>query len=223
MKVTLSASKFKDRFERRRYIRAKMKKQGNRKQSQIEQLIGSEIQEKEHRCLGELQDPVNSKTLRVYFQNVNTLGLGGIGETETALQILDAADASLIYIIEANTNPDHGLVQLQIKTAIRRRMKGASYEIGSNSGYRPKGIRKPGSMLAITVGKVRKYVVDSDNDRKGRWMKTRIRIGAMKLAAYSIYVPQKTDGGGSTTVRRQLQNVLDEEEVTTERNTHLYE
>ena len=54
-------------------------------------------------------------------------------------------------------------------------------------------------------------------------MKTRIRIGAMKLAAYSIYVPQKTDGGGSTTVRRQLQNVLDEEEVTTERNKHLYE
>ena len=46
MKVMLSASKFKNRFERRRYIRAQMKKQGNRKQRQIEKRIGSEIQEK---------------------------------------------------------------------------------------------------------------------------------------------------------------------------------
>ena len=223
MKVVLSARNFKDRYERRRYIRAKMKKQRSRKSNQIEQLAGGEIIEREESYLGKLQDTINDKTLRIYFQNVNTMGLGRkVGETETALQVLDAADVALVYLTEVNKNPEHKLVQLQLDTMMRRRMKEAKYEIGSNGGYKPKGIRKPGSMMAITARRVQQYVVDQESDKRGRWMKTRVKIGQAKVAVYSIYVPQSTDGGGCTTVRRQLQNGLDEEGIVMERTKHLY-
>ena len=97
MKVVLSARNFKDRYERRRYIRAKMRKQRSRKSNQIEQSAGGEIIEREESYLGKLQDTINDKTLRIYFQNVNTIGLGRkVGETETALQVLDAADVACI-------------------------------------------------------------------------------------------------------------------------------
>ena len=101
-------------------------------------------------------------------------------------------------------------------------MKEAKYQMGSNGGYKPKGIRKPGSMMAITARRVQQYVVDQESDKRGRWMKTRVKIGQAKVAVYSIYVPQSTDGGGCTTVRRQLQNGLDEEGIVMERTKHLY-
>ena len=53
-------------------------------------------------------------------------------------------------------------------------MKGATFETGSNIGYKSRGVRKPGSMLAITASEIRKYVVEQEADERGRWMKTKL-------------------------------------------------
>ena len=43
-----------------------------------------------------------------------------------------------------------------------------------------------------------------------------------KIVIYNVYVPLKYDGGGSTTVRRQLQNSLNDKGVLREQRDHIY-
>ena len=96
-------------------------------------------------------------------------------------------------------------------------------QYGSNEGYNPSGRQKPGGLLTIVKKSINKYIIGKTSDPKGRWTKTSLSFDKERIVVYNIYVPLKHDGGGSTTVRRQLQNSLDEEGVQTGLMKNFYE
>ena len=76
--------------------------------------------------------------------------------------------------------------------------------------------------MKIMNGNMGIHIVSQQGHKKGRWIRTQLVIGEIKMMVYNIYVPLETDGGGSTTIRRQLQNSLDAEGIEEEPVKHLY-
>ena len=186
-------------------------------------VVTSVIKDSMDSYLEELESKPGANDLRIYFQNVGTLVLGEqVGETNTALKALGAADVSLICLGEINKNLEHPRVREKVRASITLTIPGAQMQYGTNEGYDSLGRQNPGGLLTIMRKSMKKYVVGKESDKKGRWTKTILDIGKKMIAVYNIYVPLKQDGGGSTTVRRQLQNSLDEEGVQMTLMRHFY-
>ena len=102
-------------------------------------------------------------------------------------------------------------------------MPGSEYVLASNKDYVRRGKHKPGGVMVATSRHINKYVKDRSWDDKVRWAKTSLRMGGGGLTVYNAYVPLKDDGGGSTTIKRQLQNSLDNEGILEDPREHLYQ
>ena len=207
----------------RRYLREQFKKQqemNKERQRRINPGV-TIVEYKSH--LKDLEEKPGRKELRIFFQNVNTLKLGKrIEETDTAMKILRGAGVSIFGLSEVNKNLAHPEVVSDFENLLRRTMPGAEYVLASNNEYVPRGKHKPGGVMMATSRHINKYVNDRSVDKKGRWAKTSLRMGGGGLTVYNVYVPLKDDGGGSTTIKRQLQNSLDNEGILEDPREHLY-
>ena len=123
---------------------------------------------------------------------------------------------------ELNKNLEKKEVRYEVSRMLKETIPGAKYCAGGNESYVTEETRRQGGVAIITKQIVNRYVTERRTDDKGRWAVTEIKVGEVRLVIYNIYVPLQEDGGGPTTVRRQLQNSLDEEGIIEDQRVHFY-
>ena len=109
--------------------------------------------------VSDIEERPSRRSIRIYYQNVNSLKIGGrVEETETAMKVLKGAGVSIFCLGEVNKNFAHREVKNDMKNLLERTLPGTEYAVASNTGYKPEGKVKPGGVLTATRKHVNKYV-----------------------------------------------------------------
>ena len=199
------------------------RKRAIRKEGGTPAFISSERAKTPRSYLDNIEEQPERGSIRVYFQNINTIKIGGEAiEDIEALKKLAAVGASIIGLSEVNKNMEDGETKKAVEEVIRKEKPGMTMCAGGNTFYRTTEVRNQGGVAMITRQCVDKYILKRKVDLKGRWAVVDMRIGDDRLSVYNVYVPLKDDRGGPTTVRRQLQNALDEEGIDEDLIDNLY-
>ena len=103
MKDYLSAREFRSRSQLRRYMREVHRKRDIRKVGETPAFIRSERAKTPRSYLDNTEEQPERGSIRVYFQNINTIKIGGEAtEDIEALKRLAAVGASIIGLSELN-------------------------------------------------------------------------------------------------------------------------
>ena len=201
MKVYLSAREFKNRSQLRRYLRELNRKRAVRQTRRMPVLTGGILPEPPRNHLDSVETQPDKQCMRVYFQNINTLKIGGeAAEDIKALKKLVAVGTAVICLSEINKNMEHGETRRAVEEVIKKARAGMGMSAGGNTFYHTSEMRKQGGVAILTKHNINKYVTRRGVDPKGRWAVLDMTVGENKLVIYNIYAPLQNEGGGPTTV-----------------------
>ena len=143
MKVYLSAREFKTRSQLRRYLRELNRKRAMRQTRRTPVLMGGILLEPPRSHLDSIETQPDKQCIRIYFQNVNTLKIGGeAAEDINALKKLAAVGTSVICLSEINKNMEDGETRRAVEEVIRKARAGMEMSAGGNTFYQTSEMRK---------------------------------------------------------------------------------
>ena len=197
MREYLTAREFKNRTQQRRYVRELMRSRAKRVAARTPGIGSKVVPQKAMSYLDTIYEEPERRSLRIYFQNINTLKLGSeAGEDLHALKKLSATGVSIMCLGELNKNMEKKEVRKEVESLLRESMPGAKYCAGGNQDFVTEAKRKQGGLAIITKKHMNKYVKGRRVDQKGRWASTEVWTEGVKLVIYNLYVPLREDGGG---------------------------
>ena len=137
MKTLLTARNFRSLAQRRRYMRNLIKRKGRREAQRMAIPVRRAVATESRSYLDNLEDEPTRKSLRVYFQNVNTLKVGQERkETEDSFRRLSASGTSLVFLSEVNKNMELEEVAKKVEEVVKAGMPGARCRGGGTSTIR---------------------------------------------------------------------------------------
>ena len=224
MKTLLTARKFRSLAQRRRYLRNLMKRKGRKEVQRMALPVQRAVAEESRSYLDCLEDEPTRKSLRIYFQNVNTLKVGSERkETEESFRKLSMAGTSLVFLSEVNKNMELEEVAKKVEEVVSAGMPGARCRGGGNKYYKAQSWVKPGGELVVVGRHIEDHVSDVMVDDMGRWLKLQFNTETKVFVFYCVYVPNKNNSGGVTTVARQIRCALDDQGVLADWKENFYE
>ena len=120
MKTYLTAQKFRDQAQRRRYIREAMSKKVMWVRTRSILPIREELMGDAKSHLHNIDQEPTRGSLRLYFQNINTLKIGqGRKETEEAFKRLSASGVSITLLSKVNKNMEMEEVMDKIQQVVQ--------------------------------------------------------------------------------------------------------
>ena len=136
MKEYLTSREFRSAAQRRRYIIEIMKKRAKHTESLTPGIGNNNVPAPAKSYLDNMETEPDKRNLRIYFQNINTLKLGGNAEEDRrALKKLSAMGASMVCLSELNKNLEKKEVRYEVSRMLNETMMGAKYCAGRNGSY----------------------------------------------------------------------------------------
>ena len=112
----------------RRFFWEHFKKQARRNRERQQSIVPTEITEEMKSYVNDIQERPSTGSIRIYFQNVNTIKIGGrVEETETALKMLKGAEVSIFCLSEVNKNFRHQGVNNDMESLLQITILGTEY------------------------------------------------------------------------------------------------
>ena len=109
------------------------------------------------------------RSLRLYFQNINTLKIGqGRKETEESFKRLSASGVSITLLIEVNKNMEMEEFMAKIRQVGQSGIQQALCRGGGNHRFDTDRWVKPGGEMAVVEKHIEELVKRVDVDEKGR-------------------------------------------------------
>ena len=136
MKEYLTSREFRSASQRRRYIIEIMRKRARHTECLTPGIGNNNVPAPAKSYLDDIVKEPEKRNLRIYFQNINTLKLGGNAEEDVrALKKVSAMGASIVCLSEINKNLEKKEVRYEVSRMLNETMMGAKYCAGRNGSY----------------------------------------------------------------------------------------
>ena len=152
----------------------------------------------------------SKNTLRLFFQNVNSIDLDKSGgDFHTICNDIQLTETDILMLAEPNICHRHGNVQDILHRTAARELQ-HSLILLSSSKLKYRSYKKPGGTLMVTHGKTRGRVYQKGTDDYGRWSWLTLKGKTNTVTIITLYqVGDSTDyltntKKGCKTVRLQL-------------------
>ena len=175
MREYLTAREFKNRTQQRRYVRELMRSRAKIVAARTSGIESEGVPQKAMSYSDKIYEEPDRKSLRVYFQNINTLKLGSeAAEDLHTLKKLSATGASITCLSKLNKNMEQKEVRKEFESMLRQAMPGAKYCAGGHVDFRENAKRKQGGLEIIMKKYMEKYAKGRSVDKRGRWALTEV-------------------------------------------------